>query len=88
VGGVARVTRNRATPTPSRPAAAPTLPARGRVKNRARGGRFSKLPIIAITAKAMPDDQERCLQAGANDYIPKPLDVEMLLSLIRVWMPK
>jgi CheY-like chemotaxis protein/signal transduction histidine kinase/CHASE3 domain sensor protein len=55
---------------------------------RARGGRFSKLPIIAITAKAMPDDQERCLQAGANDYIPKPLDVEMLLSLIRVWMPK
>jgi CheY-like chemotaxis protein len=55
---------------------------------RARGGRFTKLPIIAITAKAMPDDQERCLQAGANDYIPKPLDVEMLLSLIRVWMPK
>ena len=55
---------------------------------RARGGRFSKLPIIAITAKAMPDDQERCLQAGANDYIPKPLDVEMLLSLLRVWMPK
>ena len=55
---------------------------------RARGGRFAKLPIIAITAKAMPDDQERCLQAGANDYIPKPLDVEMLLSLIRVWMPK
>jgi CheY-like chemotaxis protein len=55
---------------------------------RARGGRFSKLPIIAITAKAMPDDQVRCLQAGANDYIPKPLDVEMLLSLIRVWMPK
>jgi CheY-like chemotaxis protein len=55
---------------------------------RGRGGRFSKLPIIALTAKAMPDDQERCLQAGANDYIPKPLDVEMLLSLIRVWMPK
>jgi CheY-like chemotaxis protein len=55
---------------------------------RGRGGRFTKLPIIALTAKAMPDDQERCLQAGANDYIPKPLDVEMLLSLIRVWMPK
>ena len=47
-----------------------------------------KLPIIALTAKAMKDDQERCLQAGANDYIAKPLDIEMLLSLLRVWMPK
>jgi CheY-like chemotaxis protein len=55
---------------------------------RSRGGRFTKLPIIALTAKAMPDDQERCIQAGANDYIAKPLDVEVLLSLIRVWMPK
>jgi len=55
---------------------------------RAKGGRWAKLPIIALTAKAMPDDQERCIAAGANDYIPKPLDVEMLLSLIRVWMPK
>jgi CheY-like chemotaxis protein len=36
----------------------------------------------------MKDDQERCLQAGANDYIAKPLDIEMLLSLLRVWMPK
>ncbi|CAN5717103.1 response regulator [soil metagenome] len=53
---------------------------------RRREGRFAKLPIIAITAKAMPDDQERCLKAGANDYIPKPLDVEMLLSLVRVWL--
>ncbi len=49
---------------------------------------FAKLPIIALTAKAMRDDQERCLQAGANDYVAKPLDVEMLLSLLRVWMPK
>jgi CheY-like chemotaxis protein len=55
---------------------------------RKAGGRGAKLPIIALTAKAMPDDQERCMQAGANDYIAKPLDVEMLLSLIRVWMPK
>ena len=55
---------------------------------RAKGGRWAKLPIIALTAKAMPDDQDRCIAAGANDYIPKPLDVEMLLSLIRVWMPK
>ena len=49
---------------------------------------WTKLPIIALTAKAMKDDQERCLKAGANDYIAKPLDVEMLLSLLRVWMPK
>ncbi|MGB7974806.1 MAG: response regulator [Roseiarcus sp.] len=48
---------------------------------------WRKLPIIMLTAKAMPDDQERCLSAGANDYMAKPLDVEKLLSLIRVWMP-
>ena len=50
--------------------------------------RWSKLPIIALTAKAMRDDQEQCLAAGANDYVAKPFDVEMLLSLLRVWMPK
>jgi CheY-like chemotaxis protein/CHASE3 domain sensor protein len=49
---------------------------------------WKKLPIIALTAKAMRDDQEKCLAAGANDYIAKPLDVERLLSLVRVWMPK
>ena len=49
--------------------------------------RWRKLPIIALTAKAMKDDQERCIAAGANDYIAKPLDVERLLSLVRVWMP-
>ncbi|HWM71599.1 MAG TPA: response regulator [Steroidobacteraceae bacterium] len=49
---------------------------------------WKKLPIIALTAKAMRDDQEKCLAAGANDYIAKPLDVEKLMSLVRVWMPK
>jgi CheY-like chemotaxis protein/signal transduction histidine kinase/CHASE3 domain sensor protein len=50
--------------------------------------RLAKLPIIMLTAKAMPDDQERCLSAGANDYMAKPLDVDKLLSLVRVWMPR
>ena len=49
---------------------------------------WKRLPIIALTAKAMKDDHDKCLAAGANDYIAKPLDVERLLSLIRVWMPK
>jgi CheY-like chemotaxis protein len=49
---------------------------------------WKRLPIIALTAKAMRDDQEKCLAAGANDYIAKPLDIEKLLSLVRVWMPK
>jgi CheY-like chemotaxis protein len=50
--------------------------------------RWKNLPIIALTAKAMADDQEKCLAAGANDYIAKPLNVDKLLSLVRVWMPK
>ncbi|MGN7294458.1 response regulator [Rhizobium sp. SAFR-030] len=49
---------------------------------------WRKLPIITLTAKAMPDDQRRCIEAGANDYMAKPLDVEKLLSLVRVWMPR
>lgn len=49
---------------------------------------WKKLPVIMLTAKAMKDDQERCLDAGANDYMAKPLDVEKLLSLVRVWMPR
>ncbi|MFS2109910.1 response regulator [Sphingomonas sp. Sphisp140] len=50
--------------------------------------RWKKLPIIALTAKAMPDDQQRCIEAGASDYMAKPLDVDKLLSLVRVWMPR
>ena len=50
--------------------------------------RWSKLPIIALTAKAMPDDRDSCLEAGASDYISKPLNTDVLLSLVRVWMPR
>ncbi|WP_097093495.1 response regulator [Novosphingobium sp. Chol11] len=47
-----------------------------------------QMPIIALTAKAMARDQQDCLDAGANDYLAKPLDVDKLLSLTRVWMPR
>ncbi len=50
--------------------------------------RFTNLPIIAVTAKAMIDDQEKCFEAGTNDYVSKPVDLEKLQSLIRVWMPQ
>jgi CheY-like chemotaxis protein len=49
---------------------------------------WQNLPIIALTAKAMERDHRECLEAGANDYLSKPLDVDKLLSLVRVWMPR
>jgi CheY-like chemotaxis protein len=61
------------------------LTATSAIRNDAR---WSKLPIVMLTAKAMPDDQKKCLEAGANDYMAKPIDVDKLLSLVRVWMPR
>ena len=45
---------------------------------------FRTIPIVAVTAKAMPGDREKCIEAGATDYISKPVDTEQLLSLLRV----
>jgi len=47
---------------------------------------FADLPILALTAKAMKEDHEQCLQAGASDFISKPIDTQQLLSLIKVWL--
>jgi HAMP domain-containing protein/signal transduction histidine kinase/CheY-like chemotaxis protein len=50
--------------------------------------KFKSIPIIAVTAKAMKDDRQKCLEAGASDYITKPVDAEQLLSLLRIWLDR
>uniref|UniRef100_UPI000AACE882 response regulator n=1 Tax=Cohnella kolymensis TaxID=1590652 RepID=UPI000AACE882 len=47
---------------------------------------WSKIPVIALTAKAMKDDRNKCIEAGASDYITKPVNTDQLLSLMRVWL--
>jgi len=46
------------------------------------------LPLVAVTAKAMKGDRQKCLDAGASDYIAKPVDIDLLLALIRVWIAR
>jgi CheY-like chemotaxis protein len=48
--------------------------------------KFKDLPIIALTARAMKADRDKCIEAGASDYIAKPLDMDQLLSMLRVWL--
>ena len=51
-------------------------------------GSLKNIPVIALTAKAMKEDRQKCIDAGASDYMAKPLNIEKLLSLLRVWLYK
>ena len=49
---------------------------------------IANVPLVAVTAKAMKGDRQKCLDAGASDYIAKPVDIDLLLALLRVWVGK
>jgi CheY-like chemotaxis protein len=49
---------------------------------------LANIPLISVTAKAMKGDRQKCLDAGASDYIAKPVDIDLLLALLRVWISR
>jgi CheY-like chemotaxis protein len=49
---------------------------------------LADVPLVAVTAKAMKGDRQKCLDAGASDYIAKPVDIDLLLALLRVWIDR
>ncbi|MCR6718992.1 MAG: response regulator [Chitinophagaceae bacterium] len=51
-----------------------------------KGSPWKSIPVIAVTAKAMAGDREKCIEVGASDYISKPVDTDQLLSLMRIWL--